>query len=54
MDLNRRNMKKIAGLIVFAVVLFWMLEHYTATGDLINGLLRLLSPFIMGLCLAFI
>ena len=54
MDLNRRNMKKIALLIVFAVVLFWILEHYTAAGEIISGLLRLLSPFIMGLCLAFI
>ncbi|MCB6364662.1 AI-2E family transporter [Intestinibacillus massiliensis] len=54
MDLNRNNMKKIALLIAFAVLLFVGLENFQKVTGVISGFFALVSPFILGGCIAFI
>lgn len=54
MELNKKNTKRIMLLISFTLVLYWGLHNISEVGRLISALLKLLSPFIIGLCLAFV
>lgn len=54
MELNKKNTKRIMLLISFTLVLYWGLHNISEVGRLISALLQLLSPFIIGLCLAFV
>lgn len=54
LELNRKNMKKIACLIAFGIILYLGLQHLEVVGNVFSYLLKLLMPFIMGLCLAFL
>lgn len=54
MELNKKNMKRLMLLIAFAMVLYWGLHNAAQFAGLIRGLLKLLSPFLIGLCLAFV
>lgn len=53
-ELNRRNIKKILGIITFAIVLFWTLQNLTIVGNILSIGFQLILPFIIGLCIAFI
>lgn len=54
MEFNRKNMKYLLILISFTLVLAWVLLNITLVGSLLSGLFGLLSPFILGLCIAFV
>ncbi|MFQ8599592.1 MAG: AI-2E family transporter [Oscillospiraceae bacterium] len=54
MDLNSKNIKKILLIISFAILLFLGLQNFGLVCDYLVAGYRLLSPFIIGLCLAFI
>lgn len=54
MELNKDNMKKIFSLIAFTVVIFVCFQNINVVIDTIKGLFGLLSPFILGGCIAFI
>ena len=52
--LTRSIFLKILGLLAFAVGLNWLLQHYELLASLMVGLMRLLSPLLMGAAIAFI
>lgn len=54
MELNRKNMKRVMTLIAFTLLLYWGLHNAAQLVGIIKALLKLLSPFIIGLCLAFV
>ncbi|MDY3618048.1 AI-2E family transporter [Agathobaculum sp.] len=54
MNLNRDNMKKAMGLILFTVLLFVGLQNTKLVGEALRYVLGLLAPFLIGGCLAFI
>lgn len=54
MDLNKHNMKKIAALIAFAVLLFVGLENFRNVAGVLHRFTALVSPFVLGGCIAFI
>lgn len=47
-------MKKLALLIAFGVVLYVSLSHMTPIMGFVGYILRLVTPFLLGLCIAFI
>lgn len=56
-ELNKENMKKVIGIIAFALLLHAglnNLEDVIKTIGILFGFLRLLSPFLLGGCIAFI
>ena len=54
MEFNRKNMKFFLTLISFTLILAWFLHNITLVGSALSGLFGLLSPFILGLCIAFV
>ena len=54
MDLSKKNVKKILGIITFAVVLFSASQHLSAVASFFAWILKIVSPVVVGLCLAFI
>lgn len=52
--MEKVSWKKICMLVLGAVFLFWVLQHYEMIGSGIQALLRLFSPFILGGAIAFI
>lgn len=54
MELNKKNIKKILAIISFAIVLYWGLQNLSEVTGFISTMLGFVSPFIMGLCIAFI
>ena len=54
MILNRDTIKKILLLIGVTMALFWGVNHTTVVLGFLKGLLGILSPFLIGLCLAFV
>ena len=54
MDLNKKTMQRIMLLIAFAVLLFWGLYNISAIGRVFSGLFSLLSPLLIGICIAFV
>lgn len=54
MEFNRVNMKKILVMISFALILHWLLQNISWVGEILSGLLSLLAPFLLGLCIAFV
>ena len=53
-ELNKDNMKKVIGLIAFALLLYAGLNHISSVLRTIGIIIGLLSPFILGSCIAFI
>lgn len=54
MNLNKKSILKIL-LIIFASILFYvLLQNVGTTATVIGQILRILAPFILGLCMAFI
>ncbi len=54
MNIDRHTMKKILFIITFTVLLFWVLYHFSTFFSLIRNVTRILMPFLIGLCFAFI
>ena len=54
MELNRQNMKKLMVLIAFGILLFLGLQNISAFMGVINGLLGIVFPFLVGAAMAFI
>lgn len=54
MDLNRQNIKKILGIIVFTVVLLTAFQHFSVVIAIISKILAIIAPVIIGICIALI
>ena len=54
MELNKKNIQKILGICAFTVFLFWGLHNHEVIFSLLKKGVSLLSPFLLGICVAFI
>jgi len=54
MELNRANMRKLAGLVAFGVLLFAATLHYQVFLEIFDWLFAILEPVTIGLCIAFV
>lgn len=54
MDFHGKQQKKYLILITFAIVLFTVMQNVSSVLSVLGMVFRLLTPFIMGLCAAFI
>lgn len=54
MDQNKYPLKRILGIITFALLLYWGLHHPSQIAALCSALFAILSPFILGCAIAFI
>ncbi len=54
MELNKKNTKRIMLIILFTLLVYWGLHNAAQLVGIIRALFKLLSPFIIGLCLAFV
>ncbi len=52
--LNGKTMKFILIIVAFAIFFSWILNHTSSFAGIISGAFSLLSPFLIGACLAFI
>ena len=52
--LNKKTMKFILTIVTFTLLLSWILNHTSSFTGIIGNVLSLLSPFLIGACLAFI
>lgn len=53
MDLSKKNIKKLLGIITFSIVLFTVSQNLTSVAVLLEGILNIFAPVIVGLSLAF-
>lgn len=54
MELNRKNVRWLMLLITFALVLAWGINNPAQVGGILDRLLGLVSPFLLGFCFAFV
>ncbi len=54
LELNKKNIKIIMLMISASILIFWGLNHLELVSDILGGFISVISPFIIGLCLAFI
>lgn len=54
MEGNKKDLKKWIILIVIALVGYWIINNLNTVGNLLNIIISILFPFILGGCLAFI
>lgn len=54
MELDRKNVRKILGIVAFGILLYWALQNLPVFGAGVAFVLRLLLPFTAGACMAFI
>lgn len=54
MELSKKNVKIILGIITFGILLFSATQHLSAVGAFLGGILKIVAPLIVGFCLAFI
>lgn len=54
MELNKENIKKIMGIVAFAIILYFVLQNIVFLVTVIGNLLGILSPFLFGAGLAFV
>lgn len=54
MELNKKNINKLRGLILFAIILFMASQNVAHIWNFIRTILQLLFPFLFGGCIAFI
>lgn len=54
MNLDKQTLKKLRGLIVFTILLFLGIQHIDVVLNAVRLLLRLVFPFLLGGCMAFI
>lgn len=53
MDLNRKNIQKILLIIFLSILFFLALQNIKEIYDILNKIVKLFAPFIIGLCMAF-
>lgn len=53
MELSKKTIKKILGIITFAIILLAVSQNLTAVMGFLSGILGILAPVIVGLVLAF-
>lgn len=53
MELSKKNIKKILGIITFAIILLAVSQNLTTVFNFLSGILKILGPVIVGLVLAF-
>ena len=53
MELSKKNIKKILGIITFAIILLAVSQNLTTVFNFLSGVLKILAPVIVGLSLAF-
>ena len=54
MDLNRGNIKKILFIVIVCILVFLAMQRVDVVIQFLWGCYKLLSPLIIGLCIAFI
>ena len=54
MELNKENVKKIIGIVTFAILLSWGLKNTEILGTLFRLTVGLIMPFLIGGALAFV
>lgn len=54
MELNKENIKKIIGIVTFAILLSWGLKNTEILGTLFRLTVGLIMPFLIGGALAFV
>src|SRR5699024_3304457 len=54
MDLKSKEMKRALFLISFAIILMWVLDNFSMFLDIGSRILTILSPFIIGIIIAFL
>ena len=54
MELNRKNVRWLMLLITFALVLAWGINNPAQVGGILDRVLGLVSPFLLGFCFAFV
>ena len=54
MELNKKNMLRILLLAVGIAVLWWVANNITMLGTLISGIVKIVSPLILGLAFAYV
>lgn len=54
MNLDKQTLKKLRGLIVFTILMFLGIQHIDVVLNAVRLLLRLVFPFLLGGCMAFI
>lgn len=54
MELSKKTMKRLMLLATFTLLLYWALTHTARFAQLMRGLLALLGPFLLGLCIAYV
>ena len=54
MDLNKTTVKRLLLLITFTLLLHWGLNHPSRAGAILSGFFSILTPFLLGCCIAFI
>ena len=53
-ELNGKNMRKILIIVAFAIILYWGLQNLSVVWGIIATFCKVISPFILGLCIAFV
>ena len=54
MELNKNNIKKILLIAVIIILIFLVLQNLGSVIDFLGLIISLISPFLIGLCIAFI
>lgn len=54
MEKNKYNLKNGIILIIIGMIGYWIINNFSTIGNLLSNIISILSPFILGGCLAFI
>ena len=54
LELSKRTVKRILLIITFTVLLIWGVYNHKQLGELLGSVYSIISPFIAGLCIAYI
>ncbi len=54
MELNKKNVRTIIGIIIFTVLFIGVVNHFDVARDIFSMAIKLVVPFIVGACMAFI
>ncbi len=54
MELNKKTVKRIQGLVLFSILVFFIVQNHKVVIDWIYTGIKLATPFIIGGCIAFI
>ncbi len=54
MELNKKNVRTIIGIIVFTVLFMWIVNHFEVARAFFGMAIGLIMPFVIGACIAFV